>query len=186
MLETKPKSLATNINKTNTNHENEVHGCSPPVHAFEQVLTYPDNSSLTKFLEDFQAMGLNDENYISPSSFQGVNDLAPNEPETEIALLKAELEATRSKLAQYEAVVPPQPFPSGPTGGSSSECPVSDGFPWSDTTCSDLYPGSSPLPVPVPTPVPPLRLPATPTTFQAPAQPTTFSQRIPHLVCTLT
>src|SRR5271156_7204463 len=112
MPESKPKSLATNINKTNINNENELHSCSPPVHAFEQVLPYQENSSsIAKFFEDFQALGLNDENQIPQSSFPGLNDMAQNAPENEIALLRAELEATRSKLAHYEAATAPQRFP---------------------------------------------------------------------------
>ena len=183
MIESKPKSLATNINKTNINNETEFRLCSPRMHAFEQVLPYQENSSsIAKFFEDFQALGLNDENQIPQSSLPSLNEMAQNAPENEIAMLRAELEATRSKLAQYEGATQPQHFPQA---CASSEYHGSDSFQWSDTTSSDLYTVPNTLSVEAPSSVPPLRLPSTPPYFQSATQNAPVSQSIPRAILML-
>jgi hypothetical protein len=173
MIEPTTLPLTPNINKLNV-LDAPASTCSP----LNQGYPFQEPSSITSILADFETFNINDEN-TSPSKRPATIYNNPVQSNDEVATLKAELEATRRKLADYEARSPvtaqqSMPFTYTqssrncfPSDSSTIDFTPTDILPWSDydSSITDVPPPPHPSPVDFPGSVAPLRLP--PTTIAA-------------------
>jgi hypothetical protein len=179
MIESKTNPLGINTNKDNIVNPHEPYPL-PPNTIFRDGFLFPDESS------SIPLGGLNinnDENkypldtsplfsprHSSPKSFKMGNEMAS---------LKAELEATRRKLAEYERLsnkaqqplksITPSRSPVTSTTSSSFDYGYNDIMPWSDfgSSASEVLRPHHPLPMEFSAPVAPLRVPAGSMTCQS-------------------
>jgi hypothetical protein len=171
MIEPTTLPLAPNINKHNVLDVPDS-TCSPPNSGYP----FQEPSSITGLLADFETFNINDEN-TSPSKRPAAANHKPVQSNDEVATLKAELEATRRKLADYEAhsnvaVQQSMPFTYTqssrncfPSDSSTIDFTPTDILPWSDydSSITDVPPPPHPSPVDFPGSVAPLRLPSSAT-----------------------
>lgn len=171
MVESPPqhRALASNPNKSNV--------LSPYFgYSFRQP-GFDLSPCMTDISSSFQSFSFNDENTPPPScSPDGAKTIGSSaeqmSEQTELALVKAELEVTRRKLAEYEgrkADVPhtsPQIVKFNPTsrnlfaGKPSNTIHPRDVFDYPDPSFAQVPPPPYPLPVDASTPLSPLHLPS--------------------------
>lgn len=180
MMETTKLPLGTNLNKNNILSPPETQH-DPISNIFDRDFPFQESSSVTKMLANFEDSNLNDENILPDEPPLGHNKKL--ETSIEMAGLKAELEATRRRLAEYEMRSDDVPQTSSPLkyntsnkhNLSSNYPPLDFGhkdiLPWSDYDSSILEvptpPSPHPVPFDFPAHVPPLRLPSTAAPFNA-------------------
>jgi hypothetical protein len=168
--------LATNSNRINTNDQLES-----TCNAFDRGFPFQEPSSIGKLLTDLGDFNINDEN-TPPENPRHIldDDSQKNESNNEVATLKAELDATRRKLAEYElranstsqgsSLLNPDIPSKAPflANNSSLDFVSNEIIPWSDYDSSISEPPLQPHPEPhdFPASVTPLRLPSNPLHFQ--------------------
>jgi hypothetical protein len=178
MIEPPTLPLAPKLNATNVLDDSE--NLESTSETIDHGYGLQGTSSVTKMLAELAHFSLEDEN-MPPSkvqrSFATSNNVTVKHLETsnDVGALKAELEATRRKLAEYEAKSLSSPQNSVPTKYSTStglpfspnhtslEFSQSDTSPWSDYDSSSSVLPRPPRPSPLdfPATVPPLHLPPT-------------------------
>jgi hypothetical protein len=181
MVESTKHPLETNLNKNNIlgSPGNQRESTS---NVFDRGFPFQESSPITRMLSNFEEFNINDEN-IAPNS----SHIKQLDAKSEVASLKAELDATRRRLAEYETSRSKDMLqtPAGPpkchnirnNDVYSSTTPSidfvhKDILPWSDYNSSFLDVPTQPPPAPHPSafdytaPVPPLRLPSTSAPFQ--------------------
>jgi hypothetical protein len=170
MIEPTTLPLATNYNKVNILAPHESADNS-----FDHDFPFPEASSITKILTDFGNLNVSDENTLTDplrvvagnDNLKGIDD---------VVTLKAELEATRRKLAEYEAR---SKIGSQSPKDDSSQSPYSSSpkrnLPRNDTvwpehksSIPNAPPPPRPSPLQFPYSVPPLRIPSASLPFQIP------------------
>ena len=179
MIETMTTPLGINTNKDNILMPRESTPL-PPDTSFREGFLFPDeHPSIPLGSLDIN----NDENKFpldTPPLF------APRQiphksfnPDNEMGNLRAELEATRRKLAEYEGrsnhgpqslrSTPPNRSPVTSTTSSSFDYGYNDIMPWSDfgSSASQRPQPLRPVPMEFSVPVPPLRLPSTSIQYQS-------------------
>ena len=102
MLESTKSPLGANFNKENILQPDENPIDSLTSNAFDRGFPFQESSSISKMLANFEDFNVNDENRPPSNHHFGINDRPMQTNNTELASLKAELEATRSRLAEYE------------------------------------------------------------------------------------
>jgi hypothetical protein len=183
MIKSTKLPLGTNVNKINiVNSPETQHELTSD--AFDRGFPFQESSSVTKILTNFEEFDINDENESPINSPPGCNgQLETNN--YEVASLKAELDATRRRLAEYETRSIDIPQTSNPLKHNSANKTV---FPSStpsldyvhrdnltscdyDSSFMEIHtpppPPPHPSPLDFPASVPPLRLPSTVAPFQA-------------------
>lgn len=203
MFESTNSPLGNNFNKENipNPHENPIDSIAS--NAFDRTFQFQESSSINKMLVNLEGFDINDENR-PPSSNPHVkiNDSPLETDNIELANLKAELEATRRRLAEYETSrssdVPTQtssgllkynPSSKNVFSSSSNAPPPpldfihKDILQWSDNDSSFLeIPTPHPLPFDFHAPIPPLRLPPSTGPFHPPPNPVSnINSSILHL-----
>lgn len=198
MIESTKLPLGTNVNKTNIVNSPETQHESTS-NAFDRGFPFQESSSITKILTNFEEFNSNNENKSPNNSPLGHNgQLETNN--YEVASLKAELDVTRRRLAEYETRSKDIPQTSSPFKHNS---PNKHGFPSNtspldyvhkdilplcdyDSSFMEIHtpppPPPHPSPLDFPTSVPPLRLPSSVAPFQANPLPTMGSS-INFLYC---
>jgi hypothetical protein len=191
MFESKNSPLGNNFNKENLSnpHENPIDSIAS--NAFDQTFQFQESSSINKMLANLEGFDINDENRLPSNPHFKINDSLSEKDNIELANLKAELEATRRRLAEYETSqsndVPTQTSSSllkyNPSSknvfSSSSNAPPppldfthKDILPWSGNDSIFLeIPTPHPLPFDFQAPIPPLRLPSSTGPFHPPPNP---------------
>jgi hypothetical protein len=173
MIEPTTLPLATNYNKVNILAPHESADNS-----FNHDFAFPEASSMTKILTDFGNLNVSDENTLTDplrvvgdhKNLQGIDD---------VVTLKAELEATRRKLAEYEARSKIGSQSSKPLKDDSSQSPYSSSpkrnlprnetvWPEHQSSLPNAPPPPRPSPLQFPYSVPPLRIPSASLPFQIP------------------
>ena len=163
--------LATNHNKSNI--------CEPyesTENSFDRGFPFPEGSSITKLLTDLENLTVTDENTNPLHVAAGNNALQRRD---DVDILKAELEATRRKLAEYEARSNVGSQPNVPNNDSSSANPYScsparnlprneTGWPEQHSSAPNALPAPRPPLQPFPNSTPALRNPASASPFQIP------------------
>lgn len=176
MKESMPVPLGINLNKDNIPVLRDTH-CDSTFNASDRGFT----SSITKLLEDFENFNIYNKNghlENAESSLQGDNDNTTSDSSNEVAGLKAELEATRRKLAEYEGRsgrLPPASARSLQSARNNSPSPSPNGSldldekdtlpfgPYEFQPLKSLPPPPllpPPTPIDFPAPITPLRLPS--------------------------
>jgi hypothetical protein len=177
MIESTTLPLRSNINKDNipNTHETERETAG---NVFDRGFPFHESSSITNMLAELEDFNINNENQLPENTHLVLNH--SNNPSVlfqtnnELTTLRAELEATRRKLAEYESRSKPIPRRSGPlTHNAESRSPFSsnsasfdfvhkDILPWSDYDSTFLEVPQQPHPSPVdfPSSFPPCRLPS--------------------------
>ena len=179
MIESIKNPLGINTNKENILNPHETNPL-PPNTVFREGFLFPNEPSSTPL----GSLNINnDENKYpldspplfasrqsSPKTFKTVNEMAS---------LRAELEATRRKLAEYERLsnkaqqplksITPSRSPVTSNTSSSFDYGYNDIMPWSDfgSSASEVPPPPHPLPMEFSAPIPPLRLPSVSVTGQS-------------------
>src|SRR5437762_772966 len=193
MLKSSNSPLGTNLNKENILNLHENPPDSTTSNAFDRSFPFQESPSITKMLANFEDFDINDENRPPSNPHFGINDRSLQTDNTELASLKAELEATRRRLAEYETprfndvpqtssgLLKYNPSSKNVFFSSSNHPPPpppsfdfvhKDILPWSDYDSSFLEIHTPhPLPSDFHTSVPPLRLPSPTGPFQAPPNP---------------
>ena len=191
MLESVKSPLGANFNKENIlqPHDNSLDSATS--NAFDQGFPFQESSSISNMLANFEDFNINDENRPPSNPHFRINDRPLHADNTELASLKAELEASRRKLAEYETsrsndvrtetssgLLKYNPSSKNVFSSSSNPPPPPPDFvhkdilPWSDYD-SSLFeiPTPHPLPFDFHAPIPPLRLPPPTGPFHAPSNP---------------
>lgn len=166
MIEPTALPLATNYNKVNIIDPHE--SVDSP---FNRGFRFQQTSSITKMLTDFEDHEVVDENTLrDPLRLGSKNDNL--QATDDLAILKAELEDTRRKLAEYEArsrvgspssKAPKDSPPSGPPFANSPTRNLGrNEATWPEYSLSipNVPPPPRPTPLQFPYSVPPLRLPS--------------------------
>lgn len=173
MLEPSTLPLATNYNETNI--------AGPRDSADSSFASFPySEASIAKILTDFGKLSLNDENTLTDPLRIGTSFRDNLQGVDNVATLKAELEATRRKLAEYEAHTRTVSQSSTALQDQSpSRNPYSSNSPgrniprneaiWPEPLSSipNIPPRPRPSPLRFQFSVPPLRLPSAAVPFQA-------------------
>jgi hypothetical protein len=171
MIESTTNPLGININKENVLNPHETNPL-PPNTVFREGFLFPDEPSSTTL----GSLNINnDENKypLEPPLFASKQSSPKTfKTDNEMASLRAELEATRRKLAEYEGFsnkvpqplksITPSRSPVTSTTSSSFDYGYNDIMPWSDygSSASEVPPAPRPLPMDFAPPVPPLRIPS--------------------------
>jgi hypothetical protein len=192
MTESATLALAPNINKTNILDADES-----ICNRFDQEYSFQESSTISSILADFDTFNINDENRFPKTTLPKANNSI--QTDDDVAALKAELEATRRKLANYETrsntATQPLAFTYTqssrncfPSDSSTIDFPPNDILPWSDydSTLTDIPPPPHPSPVDFPTSVPPLRIPSANVSLQAPVSGSNINSSISPFLSGLT
>jgi|SRR5579859_3908926 len=169
MITPVPLALSSNVNKVNIL---ESHAEKQRSFGSNYNFQSKEVSSIANLLANFQ---LHDENTPPLRCYD-----RQEKKEDNVASLKAELEATRRKLAEYESrsknfpqqrssfFSPPPKQIASPSETTSVDFTTTDMFPWSeyDSPNSGLPPPPHPSPNDFPVSVPPLSLPSASLPFQ--------------------
>src|SRR5271170_5006459 len=179
MIESMTNPLGINTNKENILNPHETNPL-PPNTVFREGFLFPNEPSSTPL----GSLNINnDENKYpldSPPLFASRQSSSKTfKTVNEMASLRAELEATRRKLAEYEGLsnkaqqplksITPSRSPVTSTTSSSFDYGYNDIMPWSDfgSSASEVLPPHHPLPMEFSAPVAPLRVPAGSMTCQS-------------------
>lgn len=182
MVESTIVPLGPNTTKENIPIPSELEQGS--IHnSFNRACPFPGPSSVSKLLADFEKFNVHDENRRPRKSHTGTVDYHNNpamyfEKSDEMANIRAELEATRLKLAGYESRPSEDPHASNSLednlqtpvvpNNTSFDFARKDALTWSDY--DSLFPEVPPQPQSPPSDfpvnVPPLRLPSATASFQ--------------------
>jgi hypothetical protein len=171
MIEYTTNPLGININKENVLNPHETNPL-PPNTVFREGFLFPDEPSSTPL----GSLNINnDENKypLEPPLFASRQSSPKTfKTDNEMTSLRAELEATRRKLAEYEGLsnkvpqslksITPSRSPVTSTTSSSFDYGYNDIMPWSDygSSASEVPSAPRPLPMDFAPPVPPLRIPS--------------------------
>lgn len=195
MVESTESPLLTNFNKENILKPYENPLDSTTSNAFDRGFPFQESSTISKMLANFEEFNINDENRPPSNLHFGINEGPSQSDNTELANLKAELEASRRRLAEYETLgsndIPMQTSsgflkynPSSKnvfTSSNNAPTPPrpldfvhKDILTWSDCDSSFLeIPSPHPMPFDFHGPIPPLRLPPPKGPFHAQPDPLT-------------
>ena len=191
MLESTKFPLSTNFNKENILNPRENTLDSTTSNVFDRGFSFQKSSSISKMLANLEDFSINDENRPPSNPQFEINDRPLQTDNAELTSLKAELEATRRRLAEYETsrsndlptetssgLLKYNPSSKNVFSSSSNATPPppldfvhKDILPWSDYDSSFLeVPTPHPSPFDFHAPIPPLHLPPP---FHAPLNPVT-------------